>query len=113
MLQWLQKVGLNKADWWPLDLALILTFALTVVGQDTTDVHITPRVDPMAKSHAPDPALRAGLPILKSNVNLVLVPVTVTDPIDRLVTGLDKSNFTIYQDKRPEQIRNLSSDDAP
>ncbi|HET7208131.1 MAG TPA: VWA domain-containing protein, partial [Terriglobales bacterium] len=115
MLQWWQKAGLNKAGWWPLALALILTlvFALTVVGQDTTDVHITPRVDPTAKLPAPDPGLRAGLPILKSNVNLVLVPVTVTDPMDRLVTGLDKSNFTIYQDKQAEQIRNLSSDDAP
>src|SRR5690349_23855305 len=115
MLQWLQKAGLSKTGRWPLALALILTFmcSLIVVGQDTADVHITPRVDLTAKPHAPDPALRAGLPILKSNVNLVLVPVTVTDPMDRLVTGLDKSNFTIYQDKQPEQIRNLSSDDAP
>jgi Ca-activated chloride channel family protein len=116
MLQWLRKTGLNKAGSWPLALALVLlTFMLPLAapGQDTADVHITPRVDPMANPHAPDPALRAGLPLLKSNVNLVLVPVTVTDPMDRLVTGLDKENFTIYQDKQPEQIRNLSSDDAP
>jgi len=116
MLQWLQKAGLNKAGWWPLALAVILLtsmFCLTAVGQDTAVVHITPRVGPAPKSLAPDPALRAGLPILKSNVNLVLVPVTVTDPMDRLVTGLEKSNFTIYQDKQPEQINNLSSDDAP
>ena len=28
------------------------------------------------------------------NVNLVLVPMTVTDPMNRLVTGLEKDNFS-------------------
>lgn len=83
------------------------------LGQNATDVHITPRIKATPAAPARDPALRVGVPILKSDVNLVLVPVTVTDPMDRLVTGLEKSNFSVYQDKQPEQIRNLSSDDAP
>ena len=115
MSQSSQKAGLNRTDWWFLAVALILLTCICsrpVLGQDTADIHIKPRMDPKP-AHLPDPALRAGMPILKSNVNLVLVPVTVTDPMDRLVTGLDKSNFSVYQDKQKEQIQNLSSDDAP
>jgi Ca-activated chloride channel homolog len=43
----------------------------------------------------------------------VLVPVTITDYMDRLVTGLDKDNFNVYEDKKKRHIQNLSSDDAP
>lgn len=115
MPQRLQKAGLNQAGWRPFSLAflLLIIFSLPALTQDTSDVHIQPRVKPKPASHVADPSLTKGLPLLKSNVNLVLVPVTVTDPMDRLVTGLDKSNFSVYQDKEKEQIRNLSSDDAP
>ena len=115
MPQRLQKAGLNKAGWRPFSIAflLLIIFSLPTLAQDTSDVHIQPRVKPKPPSHVADPSLTKGLPLLKSNVNLVLVPVTVTDPMDRLVTGLDKSNFSVYQDKEKEQIRNLSSDDAP
>lgn len=34
---------------------------------------------------------------LKANVDLVLVPVTVTDQKDRLVIGLEKDNFNVYE----------------
>jgi len=44
---------------------------------------------------------------------MVLVPVTITDPLNRLVTGLDKENFTIFQDKDKQVIQNFSSEDAP
>lgn len=47
------------------------------------------------------------------NVNLVLIPLTVTDPMDRLVTGLEKDNFYIYEDNHPEPIKSFSSEDAP
>ena len=111
MLHWLRKAGLNKAAC--SLILLVCAFSVSAAGQDTADVHIKPRVAPKPASHGSDPALRVGVPILKSNVNLVLVPVTVTDPMDRLVTGLEKKNFSVYQDKQREQIRNLSSDDAP
>ena len=40
-------------------------------------------------------------------------PVTVTDPLDRLVTGLEKDNFEVFEGKEKQQIRHLSSEDAP
>jgi Ca-activated chloride channel family protein len=46
-------------------------------------------------------------------VSLVLVPVTITDPMNRLVTGLDKENFQVFEGKDPQEIRHFSSEDAP
>jgi Ca-activated chloride channel homolog len=50
---------------------------------------------------------------LKIDVDLVLVPVTITDPMNRLVTGLDKENFQLYEGNAQQQIRTFSSEDAP
>jgi Ca-activated chloride channel family protein len=47
------------------------------------------------------------------DVNLVLVPVTITDPMNRLVTGLDKENFQLFEGKDVQEIRHFSSEDAP
>jgi len=79
------------------------------------DVHVTPRIelpkdDPLKGI---DPALRTHDAPMKVDVPLVLVPVTITDPNNRLVTGLDKENFQIFEDKEEQQIRHFSSEDAP
>ncbi len=50
---------------------------------------------------------------MKVDVDLVLVPVTITDPMNRLVTGLDKDNFQLFEGKDQQQIKNFSSEDAP
>ena len=52
-----------------------------------------------------DPALRTHTKPLKVDVDLVLVPVTITDPMNRLVTGLDKENFALYEGKDEQEIR--------
>lgn len=44
---------------------------------------------------------------------LVLINVTVTDPLNRFVTGLDKENFRLFEDKVEQQITQFSSEDAP
>jgi Ca-activated chloride channel homolog len=94
------------------------------------DVHITPReakkpaeVDPNAPATAAsatadpsgiaDPTLRTHTKPLKKEVDLVLVPVTITDPMNRLVTGLEKENFQLTDNGQPQQIRHFSSEDAP
>jgi Ca-activated chloride channel homolog len=50
---------------------------------------------------------------LRMNVDLVLVPVTVTDPMNRLVTGLEQSDFQVYENSREQKIRSFACDDAP
>ncbi|MFQ5663224.1 MAG: VWA domain-containing protein [Terriglobia bacterium] len=50
---------------------------------------------------------------LRVDVDLVLVNVTVTDPFNRLVTGLSKDHFEIYEDKKRQKVLYFSSEDAP
>ena len=50
---------------------------------------------------------------LRVNVNLVQVPLTVTDPMNRLVTGLEKENFFLYDNNIGQSIKYFSSQDAP
>jgi Ca-activated chloride channel family protein len=50
---------------------------------------------------------------LRVDVNLVQVPMTVTDPMNRLVTGLEKENFALYDNNIGQTIRYFSSEDAP
>ena len=46
-------------------------------------------------------------------VNLVLVPVSIVDPENRQVTGLDKDNFKVFDGKKKQQSQHFSSEDAP
>jgi Ca-activated chloride channel homolog len=50
---------------------------------------------------------------IRVDVNLVLVPLTVTDPMDRLVTGLEKENFFLYEGNKLQVIKTFSTEDAP
>ena len=50
---------------------------------------------------------------IKIDVNLALVNVTVTDPLNRLVTGLERENFRVYEDGVEQEIVTLSSEDVP
>ena len=50
---------------------------------------------------------------LRIDVNLVQVPLTVTDPMNRLVTGLEKDNFVVYDNNIGQTIKYFSSEDAP
>ncbi len=50
---------------------------------------------------------------IKMDVEMALVNVTVTDPYSRLVTGLDKENFKVYEDGVEQEISTFSSEDVP
>jgi Ca-activated chloride channel homolog len=83
------------------------------------DVHVVPRVADKAKTEeaanrTPDTStLNTHVRPLKVAVDLVLVPVTITDPMNRLVTGLDKENFQLFEGNSKEDIKTFSSEDAP
>ncbi len=69
---------------------------------------------PVAVMPRAKPAGEAGP---KANIrvdsNLVLIPVTVTDPLNRIVTGLGKENFRVVEDKTEQEITQFSSEDLP
>jgi len=50
---------------------------------------------------------------LRIETNLVLINVTVTDPLNRFVTGLEKEHFKLFEDKVEQNILQFSSEDAP
>lgn len=80
------------------------------------DVHITQRVErPQTQNDHPvdDPALTTHSTTIKVDVNLVLVSVSIVDPLNRQVIGLDKENFQVFEGKERQEIRHFSSEDAP
>ncbi len=50
---------------------------------------------------------------LRVNKTVVLINVTVTDPLNRFVTGLEKEHFRLFEDKIEQEITQFSSEDAP
>ena len=50
---------------------------------------------------------------MRVDVNLVQVPMTVTDPMNRLVTGLEKENFQVFDNNVGQTIKYFSTEDAP
>src|SRR5215467_3754805 len=47
------------------------------------------------------------------DTTLVVIPVTVTDPSNRFVLGLDKEDFTLSEDNVRQKIVHFSGEDAP
>jgi VWFA-related protein len=50
---------------------------------------------------------------IRSDTNLVLVPVTVCNPFNQPVTGLEKEHFKIFDDKVEQTITHFAMDDEP
>jgi VWFA-related protein len=69
---------------------------------------ITPRVKPSNEAAVVLP--RANIRV---DTNVVLIPVTVTDPLNRFVTGLDQESFKVFEDKAEQKIVSFGSEDAP
>src|SRR5689334_23835510 len=89
-------------------LSLIPVVLVAVAAsQSADDVHTTPRISP--ENAMPfgiklsDSVLRHAKP-LRADVDVVLVPVTVTDPMNRPVLGLQKQDFKVYENNAPQQV---------
>lgn len=86
-------------------LLFVLTTAaaLALLAQ----VSIQPRRQP-AKADPPAPKAT-----LRVDSNLVLIPVSVTDPNNRPVTGLEPEHFKIFDDHAEQNITHFAMDDEP
>jgi Ca-activated chloride channel homolog len=123
------NASLLKSAAWLCGLVLFFFTFLPISAfaqTDVNDVHIQPRE--VTKTPTPDNApvqasskedlitpasLTTHVRPMKVDVNMVLVPVTITDPMNRLVTGLDKENFQLLEGNTLQEIRSFSSEDAP
>ncbi len=52
-------------------------------------------------------------PNIRVQSDLVLIPVTVTDPLSRFVTGLEQEFFRVFEDKIEQTVTHFASEDAP
>jgi len=71
-------------------------------------------MDPRPKAAQPAQA-ESRLPYadIRVDTNLVLVPVTVLDPLARMVTGLEAENFQVLEDGVPQKLISFGSEDSP
>jgi Ca-activated chloride channel family protein len=81
------------------------------------DIHIAPRekiVDVATAAYAPSSAGSfSGAALIRTSVNLVMVPVSITDELHRPVVGLESENFQLFEGKKAQEIKNFSSEDTP
>jgi Ca-activated chloride channel family protein len=92
---------------------LVLASAIALAQSELDTAHIFPRESPQLLASGNVAASPGHMHAIKQNVDLVLVPVSVTDGKQRLVTGLDQSNFQVLEGKKVQEIRHFSNEDAP
>jgi len=119
----LRKIPITSRFRAPVLIALLAFAGLSLAAlaqTDVNDVHIQPREAEKPKEAPKEnlvstttSGLSAHVRPMKVDVDLVLVPVTITDPMNRLVTGLEKENFQLYEGNSSQEIRSFSSEDAP
>jgi Ca-activated chloride channel family protein len=78
-------------------------------------IEVTPaRPQPTPPSGQQKPTPDDPLPgVFVTNTDLITFTVTVTDTYGRFVSGLGKNAFTVFDDKKPQEITFFSDDDAP
>lgn len=128
----LHRVPFNEGRLRRLPLMLVwicvLAFAAGVQRAPAQDqlnqVHVhppsgsaAPNAEPKGAEAPPEtgPAALQARPgsFIRVETDLVLVPVTVTDPMNRLVTGLEQQDFRVYENNRRQKIRSFTCEDAP
>ena len=69
-----------------------------------------PSSSPLAKQGQ---EIKEGETIIRVKTEVISLTVTVTDPGNRLVTGLDRRHFEVYEDKVKQTIEYFKDEDAP
>ena len=93
----------------PVVLAAFLGFSFWAQAQEPGGSPAT--IAPRPKAAGKEQVLPKAN--IRVDTTLVLIPVTVTDPMNRFVTGLEKENFKVFEDKKEQEISQFSSEDAP
>jgi VWFA-related protein len=72
-----------------------------------------PGEEPLIGSELGEVTKSGGQYVYRSQVNEVILPVIVTDTRRHIVTNLEKTNFQVYEDGRPQTIVRFSREDVP
>jgi Ca-activated chloride channel homolog len=93
-------------------LSVIVTIGAT--GQSAVDVHVTPHIQSIpAAPVAKMPTLGIRSKPMRVDVDLVLVPVTVTDVKGKSVLDLHKEDFRLFEGDDEAQVRYFFAQDTP
>jgi len=91
-------------SWWLRIAVLVFGIIGSTFGQALFDQpHISSASKPQSSTS----------PKLRTDANLVLVPVTVLDSKDRVVIGLQAEDFSISDNRLPQTIRYFWQEDEP
>ena len=121
------QVARSVGEWtrgrgWLLVAALLVVLSGVQAGAQENPLGQveTPGVKAAVKDAVKNPeapgsveAPRSTVPRIHVEANLVLVPITVTDPMNRLVTGLEAANFQVFDNSVYQTIKTFSTEDAP
>jgi Ca-activated chloride channel family protein len=96
---------------------VLMALPLAVAAQDSPEEPTNAKIPPPPKlldTARDTPAVKI-VPgkVIRTDVDLALVNVTVTDPYNRLVTGLEQDNFRVSEDGTEQEIVSFSSEDVP
>ncbi len=98
----------------------LLVFSLAFVAiiaqaQSSEEIHVTPRVQspPIAPPIANVPVLSSRARPMHVDVDLVLVPVTVTDVKGKSVMDLHKEDFKLFEGDEEAKVRYFFAQDTP
>ena len=70
-------------------------------------------ISPRKPAAAPAADETPGTAVLRADTNLVLAPTSVSDPLGRPVTGLEKENFRVFDDGVEQAITSFATEDEP
>jgi Ca-activated chloride channel family protein len=59
------------------------------------------------------PQANAQRPLFRVGVETVFVKISVTDPLNRYVTGLEKEHFKVFEDKVEQTVTHFTQQSAP
>ena len=93
-------------------IAQMLSFSVAHAQSTIDEVHIEPRVR-STQPESPSALARSATGTIRTTVEMVLVPVTVTDTANRIVTGLEPENFQVFEDKNLQSIKHFWREDTP
>ncbi len=98
----------------PVVLSLLFATSVLTWAQSTDDIHVVPKSESRDAADEPtNPDLNLHTRPLRADVDLVLVPVTVTDSLNRPVLSLHKDDFQLYEGAAQQQVQYFSREDAP
>lgn len=110
----MSALGLRRAS----GLTVVAVAVLGLWGAWSGRLPADEKATQPAKPEKQDPKISVRQPTIhvspiQMDVNMVVVNVTVTDPYDRVVTGLDQGNFQVFDEKVEQYIASFSTEDTP